>query len=77
MNNDEMQNREQFHALAHDLEMQDAVKYAEVITNLRDLEYDDFANEKFAAPKMQMIKDFTELGRQDIVDRVKNGDFDQ
>jgi hypothetical protein len=72
-----MQNREQFHALAHDLEMQDAVKYAEVITNLRDLEYDDFANEKFAAPKMQMIKDFTELGRQDIVDRVKNGDFDQ
>jgi hypothetical protein len=49
----------------------------EVVFRLLNNDYHDFYNERFAAPKMQMISDFTKLGRQDIVDRIKNGDFDQ
>lgn len=71
------ENRERFEELADQLAREDAGKYMTVIDNLRNLEYDDFANEKYAAPKMQMIADFEALGRQDIVDRIKNGDFDQ
>jgi hypothetical protein len=52
-------------------------KIQDIIQDLRNNEYHDFANEKYATPKMQMIADFTEIGRQDIVDRVKDGDFDQ
>lgn len=48
-----------------------------IVSDLRNLEYDDFANEKYATPKMQMIADFRELGRNDIAQRVMNGDFDQ
>jgi hypothetical protein len=73
----EAENRDEFQKLADELESADKAKYQEVIGNLRSLEYDDFANTRFATPKMQMIHDFEALGRQDIADRVRNGDFDQ
>src|SRR5258708_2111559 len=69
-----IENREKFIELANELEGEDPLKYADVIYSLRNMEYDDFANERFATPKMQMISDFTELGRLDIVERVKNGE---
>lgn len=75
---DEAENRDAFMKLADELEaLKNGDKFAEVIGNLRALEYDDFANTRFAAPKMQMANDFHALGREDIVKRVHNGDFDQ
>lgn len=51
---------------------------AVVVQRLRDNCYHDFLNpDTIPMPKMQMIEDFTKLGRQDIVARVKNGEFDQ
>lgn len=73
----EAENRDEFTKLAAELEAENKEKYQEVVGNLRSLEYDDFANTRFATPKMQMIRDFEALGRTDIVERVKNGDFDQ
>lgn len=78
-------NREKFKELADDMEAnpdsyggpEKAVHRTGIIENLRNLEYDDFANEKFAAPKVQMIRDMTLLGRADIATRVMEGDFDQ
>ena len=72
-----MKNRDKFYKLAVELKATDPIKYKAVIKNLVGLEYDDFSNETFATPKLQMIADFTQLGRQDIVDRVKEGEFDQ
>lgn len=69
--------QQKFMQLADQLEEEDSHKYADVIYNLRCLNYDDFANETFDMPKMQMIADFTELGRMDIVEQVKDGDYDQ
>lgn len=79
------ENRDEFTKLAEDMEanpdryggssLKDFRK--EVISNLRNLEYDDFANENFATPKMQMIEDFRKLKRDDVAQRVMNGDFDQ
>lgn len=74
---DEASNREEFKKLADELKKEDAVKYQEVIGNLNALEYDDFANTRFAMPKAQMIRDFEALGRTDIADRVRKGEFDQ
>ena len=81
--NNEYENRDEFTKIAdhmesnpdlygHDTELQ-----KRIIADLRGLEYDDFANEKYATPKMQMIADFRALGRNDIAQRVMNGDFDQ
>lgn len=78
-------NQEQFTILADDIEknpdlygtpVQSDLR-SRIVSDLRNLEYDDFANEKYATPKMQMIADFRELGRNDIAQRVMNGDFDQ
>lgn len=52
-------------------------KIMDIVRDLRSNEYHDFANEKYATPKLQMIADFTEIGREDIVARIKEGDFDQ
>ncbi len=71
------QNRNKFYGLANRLSMTGDSKYKELIANLNNLEYDDFANEKFATPKLQMINDLTEVGLMDEVARVKNGDYDQ
>jgi len=57
--------------------MVDVNSYNKIIADLRGLEYDDFANDKYATPKLQMITDFQRIGRNDIVAKVKNGDFDQ
>ena len=79
----EYENRDKFYQLADEMEheisggMVDADAYRRIIADLRGLEYDDFANNKFAAPKLQMINDFQKVGRNDVVARVKNGDFDQ
>lgn len=71
------ENEEEFSKLANELAKEDPKKYAEVISNLVHDEYHDFKNKKYAAPKMKMVADFKKLNRQDIVDRIKNGEFDQ
>jgi hypothetical protein len=78
-----MENREKFTELADDMDA-NPDKYGgansllrRVINDLRNGEYDDFENEKYPTPKMQMIGDFQTLGREDIVEQIKNGDFDQ
>lgn len=70
-------NRNKFYGLANRLSMTGDPKYKELIKNLNNLEYDDFANEQFATPKLQLINDLTDLGLFDEVERVKNGDYDQ
>lgn len=76
-------NEEEFIKLANDMEANpdkypgDPYVFRQVVSNLRNEEYHDFFNQKFAVPKLQMIADFEALGRPDIVARVKNGDFDQ
>lgn len=78
-------NRAKFEELAADMEKrpefygraQHPDLYKEVIENLRNLEYDDFGNEKYAAPKLTMIAHFEALGVPEVVEAVKNGDYDQ
>lgn len=70
-------NRERFMDLADKLEQQENPDYAGFIMDLRDLEFDDFANEKYATPKLEMIRQATELGLHDVVRQIKDGDFDQ
>lgn len=83
-----MANRDEFKKLADDMEANpdeynpNDLAYApaliqEIIVDLRKGEFDDFDNNKYPAPKIAMAEAFGSLGRQDIVDRVKNGDFDQ
>lgn len=75
---DSFDNEEKFTQLADQLEAEDETKYHTVIKRLRNNWYHDFKNpDEVPMPKMQMIQDFTELGREDIVNRVKEGDFDQ
>lgn len=80
---DRYKNRDKFDWLADEMEREidggvvDADAYQNIIDNLRGLEYDDFANNKFATPKMQMITDFQKVGRNDIVAQIKDGEFDQ
>jgi adenosine deaminase len=66
--------REAFFDLADELT---EPKYAVVRRNLVTGEYDDFANERLGAPKVQMHNDFLELGRADIAAQVVEGKFDQ
>jgi hypothetical protein len=73
------ENEEQFEALAKELE-EDTYPSPfkiEVIHRLRANAYHDFLNDRFATPKLQMINDFTTLNMPDVVERIKNGDFDQ
>lgn len=80
---DSYNNRDKFDKLADAMEreidggMVDEEAYEKIIDNLRGLEYDDFANNKFATPKLQMITDFQRIGRNDIVAQIKDGEFDQ
>lgn len=76
------ENEEKFNELADELKQVPISaphwnKIQDIISDLRNNEYHDFANEKYATPKMQMIADFTEIEREDIVEQIKNGDFDQ
>lgn len=75
----DMENEQEFTKLADELEQENAGgRYTEVIRRLRNNWYHDFANpDEVPLPKVQMVQDFTDVGRQDIVERVKNGDFDQ
>lgn len=70
-------NRQPFFDLADELEEADREKYATLIERCRSGAYDDFANEEFGAPKMQMVEDARAVGREDIAERAMNGDFDQ
>lgn len=71
-------NEAEFSKLADELEAADPQTYLPVIQRLRGNWYHDFLNpDEVPTPKMQMIHDFTDLGRLDIVKRIKNGDFDQ
>lgn len=47
-----------------------------IICNLRRGWYSDFGS-PFPAPKMKMVDDFRELGRDDIAQQVINGEYDQ
>lgn len=69
--------REAFFDLANELAAIGDPKYDEFIELIYTGEFDDFANEKFAAPKMAMHEMAIALGRRDIAKRVENGDFDQ
>lgn len=78
-----MENRDEFTKLADDIEAHpenyhgapDVLKH--IVDDLRNLEFDDFHNNLYPAPKMAMISAFELVGRNDIVIRIKNGDFDQ
>lgn len=47
-----------------------------IVANLRRGWYGDFTS-PFPAPKMKMVDDFRDLGRNDIANQVIAGDFDQ
>lgn len=77
------QNEEEFTKLADDLEKRwykrpHAMSPLEeqVIIRLRENQYHDFGSES-ATPKLLMIDDFTKLEMPAVVERIKNGDFDQ
>lgn len=70
--------RKCFADLADELEREGDPRYKKFIGELRELWYDDFANPPhIAAPKIQMAARARDLGREDIAQRVINGDFDQ
>lgn len=48
-----------------------------IISNLDHMRYDDFDERSFDAPKTKMVEDFTALGRLDIVEKIKDGEYDQ
>lgn len=71
-------NEAEFIKLADELEATQDGKYTQVIWRLRNNWYHDFKNpDEVPTPKMLMIGDFARVGRQDIVTRIKDGDFDQ
>lgn len=67
-----------FAELAQELEATNEPKYNPFIKEILELWYDDFAAPNhIAAPKIAMVARARELGREDIAQRVMNGDFDQ
>lgn len=48
----------------------------EIIDKARDGCYHDFESE-LATPKMQLVKDLQEAGFDDLVEKVKLGDYDE
>ena len=71
------QNEHKFEELAKEIEKIDAPFYKEIVHRLRSNAYHDFLNERFPAPKLQMIADFSGIERDDVVEAIKNGDYDQ
>lgn len=48
-----------------------------VIERAKRGEYHDFKNTMFTAPKMALVHDLRNLGLNDLVMRVMNGEFDE
>lgn len=62
--------------LADHLESYDSERYAVIIERCRSGQYDDFMSD-FATPKMQMVSDLRDQDRNDIAQKVINGEYDQ
>lgn len=70
------ENEHKFTELADRLESLDPERYALIIERCRNGEYHDFKS-SMATPKMQMVSDLRDQDRNDIAQKVINGEYDQ